>query len=583
MSDYREAIQNPSVAFKNSKLQNAIVKQTPLGLPYLVSGGFALTARLETRTNGISTPWAIRFFHKEVRDLQDRYSYISRFLQNKDDDFFVKFQYEAEGIRVREKWYPIVKMDWVEGKSLSEYIQYNINNPRVLKNLAKKVQVISQRLSELKMAHGDIQHGNLLVRNDEIVLIDYDGMFVPGMPYKNSNETGHVAFQHPQRDSSIFNERIDRFSSIIIYVSLVSLALDSGQNIWETYHTGENLIFGKRDYQDPSNSSVFCQLINSNISEVRSLVTRLQQICKCHIDDVPTLNDFLNNSINLSSLRNVSVLNSSLNSTNEIPVLLALAKKSLFLDKEGEKITVVGKVAKTHYHDGKVFFIHFDTNWNSFATVIFLEGLENLMRVRNKTEHKLIDELKEWKGKYLKVTGIVELYTSERNQITKRPQIIVQDPYQIKGNISESDAFDILNSCPKKDTPQEKGIFEIYTDEKSEVAKPKVIVKDFLNPASITKPDPILNTSTKGNVLPKKPTPPATRSYTGKQTINTGPHPSAQKQIPPKPTPPRQQTPANANPIQNKSPSVSPSSSTPPKPTLKSNPLVEFFKNLFRF
>ncbi|MHC5730370.1 MAG: hypothetical protein ACYTXY_40940, partial [Nostoc sp.] len=92
------------------------------------------------------------------------------------------------------------------------------------------------------MAHGDIQHGNVLVRNDgSCVLIDYDGMYVPGMPYKNSNEIGHVAFQHPQRNSSFFNEKVDRFSSIIFYVSVLCLAWSSGQYLWQKYHTGENL------------------------------------------------------------------------------------------------------------------------------------------------------------------------------------------------------------------------------------------------------------------------------------------------------------------------------------------------------
>lgn len=525
MSDYREVLQIPKVAFKSSELQNASVTQTPLGLPSLVSGGFALTACLTTQTNATKTTWAIRCFHKEVLDLQERYKYISNFLQNKNDDFFVKFQYEAEGIKVQGKWYPIVKMAWVEGESLSEYIQDNINNSTRLNNLANQVRAISQRLCELKMAHGDIQHGNVLVRKDgKLALIDYDGMYVPGMPYKNSNEIGHVAFQHPQRNSSIFNEKIDRFSSIIIYVSLLSLASSSGQYIWKKYHTGENLIFGRKDYQDPSNSAVFSELINN--SQVAPLVTRLQQICKCHIDDIPTLNDFLNNSIDLSSLRTVAPLLLASNLPDEIAAFSA--KQTLQLvQQEGEKITVLGEVVNTYLYgySGNILFINFGTlkdnkgKYNSFTIVIFSKGLKNFNRVKNLT----IDELKNLKGKYVKVTGILELYPNEKKGFTT-PQIIVEDPYQLTV-VTRSEANDILNA------------------------------------------------STRKIVQPVKPTPPSTKSSIPTQTINTVTKPSPTrpiptKPIPPKPVPPSQKQPANVK----SAPTQIPSSSIPPKQTVRSNP-----------
>lgn len=531
MSDYREVLQIPKVAFQSSELQNASVKQTPLGLPSLVSGGFALTACLTTQTNGMKSTWAIRCFHKEVLDLQERYQYISNFLQNKTDDFFVKFKYETEGINVQGKWYPIVKMAWVQGNSLSEYIQDNLNNFARLNSLANQVQTISKRLRELKMAHGDIQHGNVLVRDDgRLILIDYDGMYIPGMPYKNSNEIGHVAFQHPQRNSSFFNEKIDRFSSIIIYVSLLSLASSSGQYIWKKYHTGENLIFGRKDYQDPYNSPVFSELINN--SQLAPLVTRLQQICRCHIDDIPTLNDFLNNSIDLSSLRTVAPLLLTSNLPDEIAAFSA--KQTLQLvQQEGEKITVLGEVVNTHLYgySGNILFINFGTfkdnkgKYNSFTIVIFSKGLTNFSRVKNLT----IDELKNLKGKYLKVTGILELYPNEKKGFTT-PQIIVEDPYQLTV-VTSSEADDILNA------------------------------------------------STRRIAQPVKSTPPSTKSSIPTQTINTVPKPSPTrpiptKPIPPKPVPPSQRQPANAKsaPTQIPSRSVPPSSSIPPKQTVRSNP-----------
>ncbi len=104
---------------------------------------------------------------------------------------------------------------------------------------------------------GDLQHGNVMIsRSGDPILIDYDGMYVPGMPYQASNEVGHPNFQHPERSGSFFNEKIDRFSSIVLYLSLHCLA--SEPSLWKKYHTGENLLFSRKDYQDPKRfGSVF--------------------------------------------------------------------------------------------------------------------------------------------------------------------------------------------------------------------------------------------------------------------------------------------------------------------------------------
>ncbi|QLQ08322.1 MAG: hypothetical protein HZY76_21580 [Anaerolineae bacterium] len=47
------------------------------------------------------------------------------------------------------------------------------------------------------IAHGDLQHGNVLVAADELRLIDYDGMYVPPLSGRESHEIGHRNYQHP--------------------------------------------------------------------------------------------------------------------------------------------------------------------------------------------------------------------------------------------------------------------------------------------------------------------------------------------------------------------------------------------------
>jgi hypothetical protein len=453
MTDYNEVLQNPKVAFKSPELQSADIEQTPLGLPRLVSGGFALTACATTQTTGHSNKWAIRCFHKEAPDLQERYQHISDFLQKQTDNFFVKFQYEPESIRVRGTWYPIVKMAWVDGASLNEYIEDNLNNPQHLRNFAEQFKLISKRLHELNMGHGDLQHGNILVgSNGHPILIDYDGMYVPTMPYKNSNEIGHINFQHPSRTGSFFNAQVDRFSLIILYVSLQALASDS--QLWQKYHTGTNLIFSRKDYQDSNNSSLFSDL--KNISQIDSLISGLKNLCRCAVEDIPTLEDFLNPSITLPQQRNpassANITGSTSSPAIQTPFKVFAANDILRLvSQEGEIITIVGKVVRVGTdNSGSITFINFGDfrssrgSYNPFTIVVFYQGLARIRKVKGWDS----TTLKSLRGQYVEITGLLGIYLNSRGY--KVPQIIWEDPYQLR-IISEAEADKLL--VPPPQTP----------------------------------------------------------------------------------------------------------------------------------
>jgi|GEM_PF-1159448 len=452
MTDYNEVLQNPKVAFKSPELQSANIEQTPLGLPRLVSGGFALTA-CATQTTGHRNKWAIRCFHREAPDLQERYQHISDFLQKQTDNFFVKFQYEPESIRVRGTWYPIVKMAWVDGASLNEYIEDNLNNPQHLRNLAEQFKLISKRLHELNMGHGDLQHGNILVGgNGHPILIDYDGMYVPTMPYKNSNEIGHINFQHPSRTGSFFNAQVDRFSLIILYVSLQALASDS--QLWPKYHTGTNLIFSRKDYQDSNNSSLFSEL--KNISQIDSLISGLKNLCRCAVEDIPTLEDFLNPSITLPQQRNpassANITGSTSSPAIQTPFKVFAANDILRLvSQEGEIITIVGKVVRVGTdNSGSITFINFGDfrssrgSYNPFTIVVFYQGLARIRKVKGWDS----TTLKSLRGQYVEITGLLGIYLNSRGY--KVPQIIWEDPYQLR-IISEAEADKLL--VPPPQTP----------------------------------------------------------------------------------------------------------------------------------
>ena len=73
----------------------------------------------------------------------------------------------------------------------------------MIADFAGKFVRMVRDLSALNIAHGDLQHGNLLVTpSGEPKLIDYDGMFVPGLAKIGACEKGHVNYQSPTRTMS---------------------------------------------------------------------------------------------------------------------------------------------------------------------------------------------------------------------------------------------------------------------------------------------------------------------------------------------------------------------------------------------
>ena len=61
------------------------------------------------------------------------------------------------------QYYPIVKMEWVVGKKIDRYITDNLKNKQNLKRLFQQIQNLQQALRSRQIAHGDLQHGNILV------------------------------------------------------------------------------------------------------------------------------------------------------------------------------------------------------------------------------------------------------------------------------------------------------------------------------------------------------------------------------------------------------------------------------------
>jgi WD40 repeat protein len=294
--DYNEAIQSPETSFSDPELKQGEVVCNALGIPMPRSGNFADVYEFRC-TNG--SRWAIKCFTRQVLGLRERYQEISFALQEAKLPFTVEFTYLEEGIRIHGQWFPILKMQWVEGLTFNDFVRQNLDKPAMLDGLLQIWSRMAQRLRAAGIAHADLQHGNVLLVPGStanavaVKLIDYDGMFVPGLADKPSGEVGHPSYQHPQRvRESRYNAEVDRFPLLLIATALRCVRV-GGRSLWEKYDNGDNLLFREEDLKNPAGSKLFTELEGLSDDKGKTLVGLLRKALAGPLDGVPLLEEAL--------------------------------------------------------------------------------------------------------------------------------------------------------------------------------------------------------------------------------------------------------------------------------------------------
>jgi hypothetical protein len=293
--DYNEAIQDPVSAFSDAELRSGELHLNALGLPLPRSGNFADVYEISCPAS--QTKWAVKCFTRQVPGLSERYSAVSRHLQEASLPFTVDFQFLEKGIRIRGKWYPILKMRWVEGLLFNEFVRDNLDKPALLQALQQIWGRVARRLREAKVAHADLQHGNVLLvpgRKEAalaVKLIDYDGMWVPALAQSKSGEVGHPNYQHPQRHrEGTYDFEVDRFPFLVMATALRALTL-GGKSLWERYDNGDNLLFKEADLQTPEDSPLFQELGTVGDPLLQSLLVPLREACRARLQETPLLEE----------------------------------------------------------------------------------------------------------------------------------------------------------------------------------------------------------------------------------------------------------------------------------------------------
>ncbi len=304
--DYNEAIQNAASSMADPELKKGEATCNALGLPVPRSGNFADVYQFKGADGKM---WAIKCFTRQVTGLEERYARIDEHLSKANLRFTVGFQYLKDGIRIRGKWYPLLKMEWVEGFTLNDFVRQNADKPHYLHAMTQMWGKLAGRLRKANFAHADLQHGNVLLVPGTttsklgLKLIDYDGMWVPALASKHSGEVGHPNFQHPLRiKDRLYNLDVDRFPHLVIACGLRA-TLVGGRRIWDQFDNGDNLLFREQDLRDPANAPVFKALWNLDDPILRTLVGHLALSTQLAPPKTPWLDEILfdEKRINLSN------------------------------------------------------------------------------------------------------------------------------------------------------------------------------------------------------------------------------------------------------------------------------------------
>lgn len=282
--DFSEAIQNPHISLTDPDLKQSVPMLNSLGLPHVASGAFASVFKLSDGDKH----WAVRCFNAKPTDQNERYQAISRFVLADDLSYTVDFNYLTDGIKHGGASFPILKMNWVKGMPLEAYVGAHLNDRDKMERLHAEFRIMLRELKRNGIAHGDLQHGNVLVEHDSLYLVDYDGMYVPELQGRHSNELGHRNYQHPGRRPHHFGPYLDNFAAWLIDTSLLCLIEDP--SLWQRFSGGDEcLLFRQQDLAAPDNSELFAVLLSHESSAIGKAATRLKSYLSMDLEKIPYL------------------------------------------------------------------------------------------------------------------------------------------------------------------------------------------------------------------------------------------------------------------------------------------------------
>ena len=256
ISDYISSILSAEDNFKELTHLRPVLDEE--GQPIMNSGNFAVVFKMKDEQTG--KLYAVKCFLKEQEGRAESYKLIEEELEFVSSNYLTSIRYMEDELFVDsnntdDTEFPVLLMDWVEGITLDKYIRTHLGYAYGLAMLTYRFCKLASWLLTQPFAHGDLKCDNIIVKEDgSLVLVDYDGMYVPAMKGQKAREMGSPDFRHPKRTEDNFDEHIDDFAIASILLSLKAISLNP--KLLNLYGDSDRLLFSQKDYLDLGNSYV---------------------------------------------------------------------------------------------------------------------------------------------------------------------------------------------------------------------------------------------------------------------------------------------------------------------------------------
>jgi serine/threonine protein kinase len=271
-SDVLSAMRNSKISLKLKELENGSVIQKG-AKTILYSGGYSIVFPFK-KTNGEKV--AVRCWVADIGEAKKRSQILSTHLGKLNSKYFVGFKYVDSAILINGIFNPLIIMDWIDGQTLKHFLNENINDKSKIISVANKFKDMVHYFHEKNIAHGDLQHGNILIKKSgELVAIDYDSMYVEELKGLPDNVKGLPGYQHPARKKNkTISPKLDYFSESVIYISL--LVYSEMPQLWNKYKDTNDLLFSMEDFSNPNQSEIFKTLSKSNNKLIVDLTNKMK-------------------------------------------------------------------------------------------------------------------------------------------------------------------------------------------------------------------------------------------------------------------------------------------------------------------
>ena len=179
--------------------------------------------------------WAVKCFTRPVAGLRERYPKIDAHLRKRPAcPFTVGFEFLPEGIRIRGLWYPVLKMEWVEGLHAQrvrprERRQAGASEGAAAAcgcGCASACATPTSPTPTCSTATSCSCPARRRTRSS-LRLIDYDGMWVPALAEQSVRRSGPsgLSASAAAAASGLYTADVDRFPHLVIGCALRALAV----------------------------------------------------------------------------------------------------------------------------------------------------------------------------------------------------------------------------------------------------------------------------------------------------------------------------------------------------------------------